>query len=332
MNSFHNLKLILFFLIICLKAEAASSNNYILVLNSYSEKSEWAENVQDVVARSVYGLKNTTINIESLSNLEFSSVKNASDKMDSLYRNYPQKPKVIVIIGNKGWILYRNTVPQSWKKIPVVLTLINHHTLSLQNFISKKRITSDKLISNKEAVKGFNVTGVYNLVYIKETIQLMKKMMPEMKRVAFITNSQYGNTYSIGGFNRTMKIDFSELTKVCLYQKKLGTKDLLDSLTKLDKHTGILFYGWNKDADTNTSKGYLSSKSVKRIISSFANTPVFSLFDSKTDHVIFAGGFYSSIDYYSAKVADVLRQIIAGKDAKDIPFQYANEEIGRAHV
>jgi len=61
MNSFHNLKLILFFLIICLKAEAASSNNYILVLNSYSEKSEWAENVQDVVARSVYGLKNTTI-------------------------------------------------------------------------------------------------------------------------------------------------------------------------------------------------------------------------------------------------------------------------------
>jgi len=325
MNSFHNLKLILFFLIICLKAEAASSNNYILVLNSYSEKNEWAENVQDVVARSVYDLKNTTINIESLSNLEFSSVKNASDKMDSLYRNYPQKPKVIVVIGNKGWILYRNTVPQSWKKIPVVLTLINHHTLSLQNFISKKRITSDKLISNKEAVKGFNVTGVYNLVYIKETIQLMKKLMPEMKRVAFITNSQYGNTYSIGGFNRTMKIDFSELTKVCLYQKKLGTKDLLDSLTKLDKHTGILFYGWNKDADTNTSKGYLSSKSVKRIISSFANTPVFSLFDSKTDHVIFAGGFYSSIDYYSAKVADVLRQIIAGKDAKDIPFQYANE-------
>ena len=325
MDSFRTLKLILIFLILCVKADAASTDNYILVLNSYTERSEWAENIQDVVAKSVYGLKNTTINIESLSNLEFSSVKNASDKMDSLYRKYPKKPKAIVIIGNKGWILYRSTAPQSWRKIPVVLTLINHNTFSLQNFISKKRITSDIMIPNKEAIKGFNVTGIYNLVYIKETIQLMKKMMPEMKRVAFITSSQYGNTYSIGGFNRTMKIDFSELTKVCLYQKKLGTKDLLDSLTKLDKRTGILFYGWNKDADTNTSKGYLSSKSVKRIISSFANTPVFSLFDSKTDHVIFAGGFYSSIDYYSAKVADVLRQIIAGKDAKDIPFQYANE-------
>lgn len=325
MNIYRLFKLFFIFLILCVKAEAASTDNIILVFNSYTEKSEWAENVQDVVARSVYGLKNTTINIESLSNLEFSSVKNASEKMDSLYRNYPQKPKAIVIIGNKGWILYRNTVPQSWKRIPVVLTLINHNTFSLQNFISKKRITSDIMIPNKEAIKGFNVTGVYNLVYIKETIQLMKKLMPEMKRVAFITNSQYGSTYSIGSFNTAMKKNFPELTKICLCQKILGTKDLLDSLSKLDKHTGILFYGWNKDADTNTSKGYLSSKIVKRVISSFANTPVFSLFDSKTDHVIFAGGYYSSIDDYSAKVAEVLRQILAGKDAKDIPFQYANE-------
>jgi PAS domain S-box-containing protein len=326
MNSFSlPLKLIFLFLVLCVKAEAVSSNNYILVLNSYTERNEWAENIQDIVAKSVYGLKNTTINIESLSNFEFSSVKNVSDKMDSLYRNYPKKPKAIVIIGNKGWVLYHTTVPQSWKKIPVVLTLINHNTLSLQNFILKKRIASDKLISNKDAVKGLNVTGVYNLVYIKETIQLMKKLMPEMKRVAFITNSQYGNTYSIGSFTSTMKKNFPELTEICLCQKKLGTKDLLDSLSKLDKHTGILFYGWNKDVDTNTSKGYLSSKSVKRVISSFANTPVFCLFDSKTDHVIFAGGFYSTIDNYTAKVVDVLHQIIAGKDAKDIPFQYANE-------
>ncbi len=325
MNICRLLKLFFIFLILCVKAEAASTDNIILVLNSYTEKSEWAENVQDVVARLVYEQKNTTINIESISNFEFSSVKNAKDKMDSLYCNYPQKPKVIVIIGNKGWILYRSTVPQSWKKIPVVLTLISHHTLSLQNFISKKRITPDIMIPNKEAIKEFNVTGVYNLVYIKETIQLMKKLMPEMKRVAFITHSQYGNTYSIGSFNIAMKKDFPELTKVCLCQKKLGTKDLLDSLTKLDKHTGILFYGWNKDADTNTSKGYLSSKMVKRVISSFANTPVFSLFDSKTDHVIFAGGYYSTIDNYCTKVADVLRQILVGKDAKDIPFQYANE-------
>ena len=325
MGDFRIFKLVLILLILCVKAEAASSNNYILVLNSYTERNEWAENIQDVVAKSEYGLKNTTINIESLSDFEFSSVKDANNKMDSLYRNYPQKPKAIVIIGNKGWILYRSTMPQSWKGIPVVLTLINHHTLSLQDFISKKRITSDKLISNKEAVKGFNVTGVYNLVYIKETIQLMKKLMPEMKGVAFITYSQYGSTYSIGSFNSTMKKNFPELTKVCLCQKKLGTKDLLDSLSKLDKHTGILFYGWNKDADTYTSKGYLSAKSVKRAISSFANTPVFSLFDSKTDHVTLAGGFYSTIDNYSTKVADVLHQIIAGKDAKDIPFQYANE-------
>lgn len=329
MNSFRPLKLILIFLILCVKAEAVSSNNYILVLNSYTEKSEWAENVQDVVAKSVYGLKNTTINIESLSNFEFSSVKNASDKMDSLYRNYPKKPKAIVIIGNKGWILYRSTVPQSWKNIPVVLTLINHHTFSLQNFISKKKITSDIMIPNKEAIKGLNVTGVYNLVYIKETIQLMKKLMPEMTRVAFITNSQYGSTYSIGGFTSTMKKYFPELTEICLCQKKLGTKDLLDSLSKLDKHTGILFYGWNKDVDTNTSKGYLSSKSVKRVISCFANTPVFCLFDSKTDHAIFAGGHYSTIDNYCAKVADVLHQILDGKDAKDMPFQYANEAFVR---
>ncbi len=200
--------------------------------------------------------------------------------------------------------------------------MVNNYTISLKSFISKERITKKLIISNKEAIKGLNVTGVYNLFYFKETIQFMKKIMPQMKRVAFIAYPQYGTSFSINNFEYVMKQNFPDLGRICLCGKKNTTNDLLDSLSKMDKYTGILFFGWSKDSDTYSSKGYLSARNLRRVISSFVNTPVFCLFDTKNDYASSAGGYYASIDDYEAALSDILHQLINGKNIKDIPFKY----------
>jgi hypothetical protein len=112
------IQVLLISLFFCIsKAEGSSKDNYILIINSYNEGNTWAENIQNIIAESIYDLKNIPINIEYLNNCEFTSLKEANETMNNLYLNYNNaKPKAIVIIGEAGWIVYRSTLPESWKK------------------------------------------------------------------------------------------------------------------------------------------------------------------------------------------------------------------------
>ena len=324
MKRYRLIQIILILLLLFTKAEAAHINGYVLIINSYNEGNQWAENIQDVIMKSIDNKnkkKNISICLEYLDNCRFSSMKEVSQRTDSLYRDYRLKPKAVVIIGEAGWIIYRSTLPQSWKKIPVVLTSAKRYTVSLNDLISGKEINSKMLIPYKEAAKGFNVTGVFHPVYIKETIQLMKKLMPKMTKVAFISDKRYTSSYNRFLFKYIRKKYFPELGEISLCQKNLKTNDLLDTLSQMDKHTGLLYHGWYEDG--NTTSGVPSNNRTEKIISSFTNSPVFGLTDFGNDLGDFSGGYYSNCEDYGNKSAEILDQILAGKKANEIPFQFA---------
>jgi len=322
MRKFIQVLLISLFLCIS-KAEGSSKDNYILIINSYNEGNTWAENIQNIIAESIYDLKNIPINIEYLNNCEFTSLKEANETMNNLYLNYNNaKPKAIVIIGEAGWIVYRSTLPESWKKIPIVLTSVKYYTVSLNDLVSDKEINPKKLISYKESIKGFNVTGVFHPLYIKETIQLMKKLMPQMTKIAFISDKRYASVYSRFIFNYIRKKNFPELKEISLNQNNIKSEAMLDSISNMDKYTGILYYGWYTDGYTTIKA--LSTNRMQSIISSFTKTPVFSLLDCNIYYGSLAGGFFSSSSSYGTKAAEALQLILSGKKASDIPFQHVS--------
>jgi len=196
---------LLFFLFFLTRIEAlpAPIKDYVLIINSYNEGNLWAEKIQDKIIKSIDNKKNISVGIEYLDNCRFSSMKDVSHRADSLYRDYKIKPKAVVVIGEAGWIVYRNTLPESWKEIPIVLTSAKRYTTSLENLISGKEIDPKMLIPYKEATKGLNVTGVFHPVHIKQTIQLMKKLMPKMTKIAFISDKRYTSTYNRFLFNNS---------------------------------------------------------------------------------------------------------------------------------
>ena len=324
---------ILIFLLFFLKAEAAHINGYVLIINSYNEGNEWAENIQDAVIKSIDRKRNISISIEYLNNCRFSSMKEVNQRADSLYRDYRLKPRAVVIIGEAGWITYRSTLPQSWQKIPVVLTSAKRYTSSLDDLISGKEIDFKKLIPYKEATKGFNVTGVFHPVYIKETIELMKKLMPQMNKVAFISDKRYTSTYNRALFKYIRKKYFPELGEISLCQKNLKTNDLLSSLYQMDKNTGLLYHGWYEDM--NTAEGVSSNNRAEKMIGSFTNSPVFGLLDLGIDIGNFVGGYFSTKENYGKKSGEILNLILDGKKTNDIPFQNvakANAYLNYAHL
>ena len=319
MKRYRYIKLIFIFLLIIIKAEAAPINGYVLIINSYNEGNLWAESIQKALINSIDNKTNISISIEYLDNCRFSSMKDVNQRADSLFRDYRLKPKAVVIIGEAGWIMYRSTVPQEWKNIPVVLTSAKRYTVSLEDMISGKEINSKMLIPYKEATKGFNVTGVFHPVYIKETIQLMKKLMPQMTKVAFITDKRYTSSYNRFLFKYIRKKYFPELGEISLCQKDIETHTMLNSLSRMDKHTGILYHGWYEDGSSND--GFSSNNRTEKMISSFTKSAVFGLVDFGNDIENLVGGYFSSSCDYGRKSSEVLTRVLEGENANNIPFQ-----------
>lgn len=319
MKRYRYIKLIFIFLLIIIKAEAAPINDYVLIINSYNEGNLWAESIQKAIINSIDNKKNISICIEYLDNCRFSSMKDVNQRADSLFRDYKLKPKAVVIIGEAGWIMYRSTVPHIWKNIPVVLTSAKRYTVSLEDMISGKEVDSKMLIPYKEATKGFNVTGVFHPVYVKETIQLMKKLMPQMTKVALITDKRYTSSYNRFLFRYIRKKYFPELEEISLCQKDIQTHDMLNSLSRMDKHTGILYHGWYEDG--NSIDGFSSNNRTEKMISSFTKSPVFGLVDFGNDIDNLVGGYFSTSGDYGRKSSEVLARVLEGENANNIPFQ-----------
>ncbi|WP_321517964.1 ABC transporter substrate binding protein [uncultured Bacteroides sp.] len=328
MKLYRLFKILFIFMLFFVETATAQIGSYVLIINSYNEGNQWAENIQDKIIKSIDKKKNISICIEYLNDCRFSSMKEVSHRADSLYRDYKFKPKAVVVIGEAGWIVYRSTLPQSWKNIPIVLSSAKRYTVSLDNLILRKEIDSKMLIPYKEAAKGFNVTGVFHPVYIKETMQLMKRLMPQMTKVAFISDKRYTSSYNRFLFKYIRKKYFPELGEISLCQKNIKTNDLLNSLSQMDKNTGLLYHGWYEDR--NLAEGAPLNNRTEKMISSFTNSPVFGLTDFETDLGNFTGGYYSTCEDYGTKSGEILNRILEGKKASDIPFQLA--AMPKAHL
>ncbi|BEH00289.1 ABC transporter substrate binding protein [Bacteroides sedimenti] len=246
--------------------------------------------------------------------------------MGNLYSCYPKKPKTIVVIGESAWISYRSTAPRSWWNIPVVIPTAKQYTWSLEDLVSGSELKSNNLIPYKEASKNFCVTGVYNQIYIKETIELMKKLMPEMSKVAFISDKWYASSYYSAQFRQIMKKHFPELREVLLSQNKISSRELLDTISCLDRKTGLLYYSWFEDNATS----HPLNNTMEKMIGSYSNTPVFNLLDVGSNNAFFAGGCYSTSNANGEKTVEILNQILNGKDATVIPYQHL--ESPQAHL
>lgn len=318
------IQLVLIFLLFSVKVEAVH-NSFVLIINSYSEGNKWAEEIQNVITNDLHEEKNIAINLEYLDNCRFTSLHDAYETMGEVYKHYPSKPRAVVIIGDAGWVAYRSTLPQSWRDIPIVLTSVRNYTISLEDLISGKDFNSVKMIPSMKAMKGFNVTGIFHPLRIKETIKLMKTLMPGMKKIVFISDKRFVSAYGLASFKYIMAKYYPELKGISLSLKDIDPYDLLDSLSYMDKQTGVLNYGWYVDQSKKQKKDY-SINEVQRMIGSFTNTPVFGLIDLGVDNSTYAGGVFSTTNDFGKKAVELLLQILDGKDARKIPFQYMNKE------
>lgn len=318
-NTVHKWLLSLIFLIGCLSV-SAKEKEYILFLSSVNAEEAWIHGFRNELQKRFpyegsIELREYFLAVPVLTNEE--EVKQAQD---NLLQTFPTPPKVVIIVGDPGWLVSAPIFDGPWKNIPVILCYSRERVPStLQTLLAKTPLTEANSIPIEEFNKNYNITVLKQPYYIKETLTLIKQLQPEVNRIAFISDNRYISTVTRQAVSAVMQKDFPDLKLELLSSEQISTEELLDTLTSYKKTTGVIYYAWLRQYGNN--KNYYLSDHLKKILPSFLEVPVFTLADLNLQENLYAGGHYISIHDFTDTVMSTISRILSGETASSIPYQ-----------
>ncbi len=242
-----------------------------------------------------------------------------------LREKYPVPPAAVVLIGDPGWIVCRELFDDVWKDVPVVVTNARDRLpASVEILLSHAPLTEANSVPAKEWRRGYNITTLKQHYYIKETIELICQLIPDMKRLAFISDDRYISEETRCDMKEVVTKYFPDLPLELLSTTQLSTEALLDTLHSYKSNTGIIYYSWfeshNKD-DNN----YLFDH-IQDVISNFTPSPLFLLSSEDLSNNTFAGGYYVSAESFGQSLLEILYRILDGEQARNIPETTGGKE------
>ncbi|MBD3591976.1 ATP-binding protein [Bacteroides sp. GM023] len=311
--------LIIASLLIAIGSKAAESErDFILILNSTVANGAWNEYFNKELCN--YCNKHSDLYVDSYT-LSFPDTHPETDsdvQCSRILQNFPIPPKVVVIIGAMGWHITSPLFEKEWKGVPVILchplpTLPN----SLQTILAHETLDSLHITTAEELQKHYNITLLEQRLYIKETLQLMHSLQPEMNRIAFISDSLYMSHMTFQKVQETVSRHYPGMKLEWLSQGNLNLEQLLDTINGYDKRTGLLYFSWHKPQKMN-SHSFLADN-IGKTLTGFANAPLFTLRDLHPQDGYFGGGYYVSASDYASDCFRIINEIRSGKRASDIP-------------
>lgn len=317
--------LVFFFCIITTSSHAdeKSPEKEILFLNSINFNFPWSKtifwHVHDIIPQ-----KNIELKAESLSVPSIMNVTEATAVVDNLRKKYPNPPLAVVIIGDPAWLVCRELFNDIWKDVPVILVnAMERVPATLDILLSHEPLTLENTVPSIEWQRGYNITHMTKSSFVKETIDLMYQLMPQMKKLAFISDNRYISDMARQDVKNTVETSFPNLAVEYLTSTNISTEMLLDTLRSYPTTTGLIYYSWYESLN-ETDNTYLLDH-AKEIIPLFAQSPLFILDPEDLSKDTFAGGYFASAESYGDSLASVLQHIINGEKACNIPTSEGGE-------
>lgn len=298
-------------------ADNGRSDKEILVLNSINFNLPWARNfywyVHDVLQE-----QGITARAESLSVPALQDTMEVNAVIEHLRQKYPLPPAAIVIIGDPGWIVCRPLFDDLWKDVPVIITNSRDRLpATLEVLLSHAPLNETNSVPAQEWRKGYNLTTLKQHYYVKETVELIYSLIPDMDRLAFISDDRYISEETRGDVKEAVEKHFPNLPLELLSTTHLSTEMLLDTLRSYKANTGIIYYSWF-ESHNKEDNNYLFDH-IQEIITNFTSSPLFLLSSEDLSNNTFAGGYYVSAESFGDSLLEIIDRVLHGEQAEDIP-------------
>lgn len=318
------LVLILLFILLAGQSLAAEnknpeSGNNVFIFNSYTETSPWSSNIIFPLYGRLFN-KNSLLNAYpiNINVLMLHSENDVNAIKENIYTRLEDiSPKLIIIVGNSAYALLIDDIESKWgKDIPILLCAETDFIGPRENYLNKTAIPlADRIPISQLYERHKNLSVVMIPVYIRETIELMKQMIPNMEKLCFISDKRYISRENQDATRRIVEEFFPELELSFLTAEEMTTEELIEVLKSTPTSTGILFFSWYQ-RDVLLGNVVVNTNAFRQL-NGYSNTPIYSLYDMlKSSDMV--GGFCVPVGEIADTMVKMVNELLGGKYENEI--------------
>lgn len=249
----------------------------ILIISSYNPDSHnTATNISQFIDEYSQGGGISPVQIENMNCLSFSESPLWKERMKSILSKYKgnTKPLLIILLGQEAWASYLSQEDADLMDIPVFTAMASRNAIILpdENVTSLKKWMPESIDFMSDSL-SHRVQGgfVYNYD-MAGNIELIKKLYPETKNIAFISDNTYGGV-SIQAFAREEISKHSDLNLILLDGREHTVYTIVEELSELPEKTVVLLGTWRIDEND----GYFMRNATYSMMEAIPDVPVFSI-------------------------------------------------------
>ena len=300
--------------------DSVNSSNYLLIINSYTEAAPWSFRMISAITEYAQNSPQLALYTEHMNMLMMDTDSTLNEFRQTVLEKYKQhSPRMLILLGNSSMIL-RDDFRKMWGNIPIILCAEEDYIGPKEFYLQKKPVELTARTPIADMAQPYNLTFLHSNFYIKENIDLICRMTPDIKNFIFIGDERQNNqTYNMV-IKQELKKSHPDINYQFISPRKMQTNHLLDTLYTVDpKTTGILFSSWFYK---HTFAGNTSLVTNSHLLVSTTSAPLFSLgmMTIKDNAGGIIGGCIYDQHAYSQKIIQTIQSILNGKQASEIPF------------
>lgn len=299
---------------------SVNSSNYLLIINSYTEAAPWSFRMISAITEYAQNSPQLALYTEHMNMLMMDTDSTLNEFRQAVLEKYKRhSPRMLILLGNSSMIL-RDDFRKMWGNIPIILCAEEDYIGPKEFYLQKKPVELTARTPIADMAQSYNLTFLHSNFYIKENIDLICRMTPDIKNFIFIGDERQNNqTYNMV-IKQELKKSHPDINYQFISPRKMQTNHLLDTLYTVDpKTTGILFSSWFYK---HTFAGNTSLVTNSHLLVSTTSAPLFSLgmMTIKDNAGGIIGGYIYDQHVYSQKIIQTIQSILNGKQASEIPF------------
>lgn len=300
--------------------DSVNSSNYLLIINSYTEAAPWSFRMISAITEYAQNSPQLALYTEHMNMLMMDTDSTLNEFRQAVLEKYKRhSPRMLILLGNSSMIL-RDDFRKMWGNIPIILCAEEDYIGPKEFYLQKKPVELTARTPIADMAQPYNLTFLHSNFYIKENIDLICRMTPDIKNFIFIGDERQNNqTYNMV-IKQELKKSHPDINYQFISPRKMQTNHLLDTLyTVVPKTTGILFSSWFYK---HTFAGNTSLVTNSHLLVSTTSAPLFSLgmMTIKDNAGGIIGGYIYDQHVYSQKIIQTIQSILNGKQASEIPF------------
>lgn len=300
--------------------DSVNSSNYLLIINSYTEAAPWSFRMISAITEYAQNSPQLALYTEHMNMLMMDTDSTLNEFRQAVLEKYKRhSPRMLILLGNSSMIL-RDDFRKMWGNIPIILCAEEDYIGPKEFYLQKKPVELTARTPIADMAQSYNLTFLHSNFYIKENIDLICRMTPDIKNFIFIGDERQNNqTYNMV-IKQELKKSHPDINYQFISPRKMQTNHLLDTLYTVDpKTTGILFSSWFYK---HTFAGNTSLVTNSHLLVSTTSAPLFSLgmMTIKDNAGGIIGGYIYDQHVYSQKIIQTIQSILNGKQASEIPF------------